>query len=60
MIDIQISDYFHTKDAANSWICYDFKDIQIKVTHYSIRSRRDGDGDHLRFWTLKGSKDGLR
>jgi hypothetical protein len=33
--------------------------LQIKVTHYSIRSRYDGDWNHLRFWTLEGSKDGL-
>jgi hypothetical protein len=48
----------HTKNEANSWICYDFKDMQIKVTHYSIRSRRDCEGYHLRFWTLEGSNDG--
>jgi hypothetical protein len=29
------------------------------VTHYSIRSRRDGNSNHLRSWTLEGSHDGL-
>jgi hypothetical protein len=33
--------------------------MQIKVTHYSIRNRRDYDGSHLRSWTLEGSQDGL-
>jgi hypothetical protein len=51
---------FYTNDEANSWICYDFKDMQIKVTHYSIRTRRDSDNYHLRSWTLEGSKDGLK
>jgi hypothetical protein len=51
---------FQTKNEANSWICYDFKDIQIKVTHYSIRTRRDYASHHLRSWTLEGSTDGLK
>jgi hypothetical protein len=51
---------FATKNEANSWICYDFKDMQIKVTHYSIRTRRDYSNHHLRSWTLEGSKDGLK
>jgi hypothetical protein len=49
---------FYTKDEPNSWICYDFKDIRIKPTHYSIRSRRDNNSDHLRCWTLESSQDG--
>jgi hypothetical protein len=51
--------WFATQDQANSWICYDFKEIQIKVAHYSIRSRCDYNAQHLRFWTLEGSNDGL-
>jgi hypothetical protein len=58
--DFDNQSYFATQNEANSWICYDFKNMQIKVTHYSIRSRRDGNGDHLRSWTLEGSEDGLR
>jgi hypothetical protein len=57
--DFSNQSYFLMKNEANSWICYDFKDMQIKVTHYSIRSRRDGNDSHLRSWTLEGSQDGL-
>jgi hypothetical protein len=32
--------------------------MRIKPTHYSIRSRRDYNGNHLRSWTLEGSMDG--
>jgi hypothetical protein len=45
---------FATKDAANSWICIDFKHHHIKATHYSIRSRTDYDGRHLQSWSLEG------
>jgi hypothetical protein len=49
---------FYTKKEPNSWICYDFKNMHIKPTHYSHYSRRDYNGDHLRCWALEGSQDG--
>jgi hypothetical protein len=58
--DFENRSLFITNNIANSWICYDFKDMRIKLTQYSIRARLDGyPGEHLRFWTLEGSKDGL-
>jgi hypothetical protein len=58
--DFENQGCFSTNNDANSWICYDFKDMKIKVTHYSIRTRRDYDANHLRSWILEGSKDGLK
>jgi hypothetical protein len=49
---------FYTADAVNSWICYDFKEMRLTLTHYSIRTRCDCDGYHLRCWSLAGSMDG--
>jgi hypothetical protein len=46
---------FYTKYESNSWICYDFKNRHIKLTHYSLRTRRDYDNRHLRHWVLEGS-----
>jgi hypothetical protein len=57
--DFKNQSCFKTKNEVNSWICYDFKDMQIKVTHYSIRTRRDHNSYHLRSWILEGSHDGL-
>jgi hypothetical protein len=57
--DFQNRNLFLTNSVANSWICYDFKDMRIKVTQYSIRTRYNYNGNHLRCWTLEGSKDGL-
>jgi hypothetical protein len=34
------------------------KDMNIKPTHYTLRSPRNFNGYHLRFWTLEGSRDG--
>jgi hypothetical protein len=49
--------YFITQSIPNSWICYDFKDMRVSLTHYSVRSRRDADSYHLRSWILEGSID---
>jgi hypothetical protein len=49
---------FYTKYEPNSWICYDFKNRHIKLTHYSIRARRDANSHHLRHWLLEGSIGG--
>jgi hypothetical protein len=34
--------------------------MQMKVTHYSIRTRRDNNSHHLCSWILEGSHDGLK
>jgi hypothetical protein len=46
-----------TDSFSNSWICYDFKGMRVNVSHYSIRSRKDADCNHLRSWTVEGSVD---
>jgi hypothetical protein len=61
----QVADFenhngFDTKNEANSWICSNFKEMQIEVTYHSIRNRRDSNSHHLHSWRLEGSKDELR
>jgi hypothetical protein len=51
------SSAFATQDAANSWICIDFKTRCITPTHYSIRGRTDYDRNQPRSWVLEGSND---
>jgi hypothetical protein len=48
---------FYTQNIPDSWICYNFKDMRVTLTHYSVRSRRDSDCHHLRSWILEGSID---
>jgi hypothetical protein len=57
-VDFESSRYLQTADAPNSWLCYDFKEMAVKVTDYSIRTRPDYDGYHPRTWTVEGSVDG--
>jgi hypothetical protein len=55
--DFENQTMFLPQNTPNSWICYDFKDMRVTLTHYSVRSRRDYNGYHLRSWMLKGSID---
>jgi hypothetical protein len=47
-----------TDNIPNSWIQYDFKDSQVSMRHYSLRSRNDVDSHHLINWVVEGSADG--
>jgi hypothetical protein len=56
--DLGTETYFCSNNVANQWMCYDFKDIRVGVTHYLIRTQGGGQGDwHLRSWVLEGSED---
>jgi hypothetical protein len=52
--------YFQSNDAPNSWICYDFKKMEVTPTHYSILSLpyAAGSASHPRSWCLEVSTDG--
>jgi hypothetical protein len=59
--DLQTDLYFHSKGDAGQWLCYDFKDMRVAVTHYILRSHGGSvNGYHLRSWVLEGSEDGSK
>jgi hypothetical protein len=45
--DFEDRNYFYTNNEPISWVCYDFKNMHIKPTHYFIRFRRDGNDNHI-------------
>jgi hypothetical protein len=55
-----VDSYYLSLNSPESWICYDFKKMMVKPTHYTIRSRHDaGRGaTHPKLWVIKGSVDG--
>jgi hypothetical protein len=55
--DLNSPTFAHTQDIPNSWICYEFRKMEVNVSHYSLRSRTDCDYHHLMNWTLEGSLD---
>jgi hypothetical protein len=58
--DLTADSYFYSKDAPNQWLCYDFGDRRIILTHYSIRSRHSGGTDdyYPKSWVIEISNDG--
>jgi hypothetical protein len=50
------NNYWFTNSIANSRIQFDFKNRNVSLTHYTLKS--DGFGnDHLLEWTVAGSRD---
>jgi hypothetical protein len=45
--------------ARNNWLCYDFKEMRILPTHYTIRTYSAGSrGSHLKSWVVETSAEG--
>jgi hypothetical protein len=42
-------------EGENQWICYDFKNMRVTITHYTIGGVNMGN---LKNWTVEGSRDG--
>jgi hypothetical protein len=55
--DLMTNDLFYSEPKKNQWICYDFKGMQVCITHYSIRSAADAVP---RDWVAEGSVDGSK
>jgi hypothetical protein len=56
--DLQTDSSFCSSNGADQWLCYDFKDRRVAVTHYILRSNSGGvNGHHLRSWVVEGSSD---
>jgi hypothetical protein len=56
-VDLNLRTMTATAYEPNSWICYDFKNMEVNVSHYSIRSQTDYNVHHLMNWTVEGSLD---
>jgi hypothetical protein len=52
--------YFVSANEADSWICLDFKNMEVTPTHYSILSYlgQANEQHHPQFWCLEVSGDG--
>ena len=57
VVDYSWTGAFYTKNEPNSWICVDFKETKIVLTHYTIKSPGSTAGHWPRplQWVLEGS-----
>ena len=57
VVDYGWSDWWESKNSANSFVQFDFKSKRVCLSHYSLKSDGDG-GYHLLSWVLEVSNDG--
>jgi hypothetical protein len=50
--DFRSWSYFESEDEPGQWVCWDFGQIRIRVTHYTIK------GSFLKSWVVEVSVDG--
>lgn len=53
-----MSSFFESDNLDNSWLCFDFKEIKIKLENYTIRSfDKSKNQGHLKSWVIEASND---
>jgi hypothetical protein len=50
--------HFESRNEPNSWLCYDFKNMRITPTHYSILTYPAACNHHPKSWCLEVSTNG--
>lgn len=61
LLDFHYNNFYESNQANNAWVCFDFKDMKIKITNYSIKSNTNSpNGRNLRSWDLEVSNDGQK
>jgi hypothetical protein len=55
-VDLTATNYFHSHDGADQWICYNFNNRLVRPTHYSIHPH---SSYFLRSWVVEGSIDNV-
>jgi hypothetical protein len=52
LADLSSSEGFFSNDAPGQWVCWDFHESRVRLTHYTIRC------DNLKSWVIESSLDG--
>jgi hypothetical protein len=50
--DLTSDSYFQSKDEPGQWVCWDFREMRVRLTHYTLKA------PHLKSWMVEGSLDG--
>jgi hypothetical protein len=59
LADLGTDSYFHSVNEPNQSVCYDFNEMKVRPTHYSVRMYPTGRNSyHLKNWVIEGSTDG--
>jgi hypothetical protein len=52
VLDLTSDPYFYSKNEPGQWVCWDFRDMRVCPTHYTMYA------DYPKSWVLEGSVDG--
>jgi hypothetical protein len=59
-VDLGTNSYFHSVNEPNQSICFDFKALQIRATHYTVCMLESRSAScHLKNWVIEGSNEGI-
>jgi hypothetical protein len=50
--DLTSDSYFYSKNEPGQWVCWDFREMRVRLTHYTIWT------SYLNSWVVEGSLDG--
>jgi hypothetical protein len=56
--DLEADSFFDCADAKDMWVCYDFRNMKVILTDYSIRSGYNETRQNLKSWVIEISTDG--
>ena len=59
LVDYESTSDYDSLDDGGAYVCFDFKDKQIQLTDYTMKSNGDNpNGRHLKNWNIEVSNDG--
>lgn len=60
LLNFNDSTSYHSNDQSNVWICFDFKNMEVEIDHYTIESYYcpANYGGHIKNWVIEISNDG--
>jgi hypothetical protein len=53
LADLTSDSYFNSRNEPGQWVCWDFRQRRVRLTHYTVRC------EYLRSWVLESSLDGM-
>jgi hypothetical protein len=58
LVELDADSEYCSYIAPNQWVGYDFREMRVTPTHYSLRSGTGNFGGELSAWVIEGSLDG--
>jgi hypothetical protein len=59
VVDLSSLNWYNSQNEQNQWVCFDFQNMRIKPTHYSIRAYCGRVNEqNLKSWVIEASDDG--